>query len=241
MLALISRRGQGVSRAAATRASKSRASSPTSGCHCTARRNRAAGVLDTPRGPRRPPTPRAGSRVGEHALVVVRGTSTCRTERSRPAASPGRAHLVRAVDPGAAECSSWPAPSGRCCSSTPPAATAITCMPRQMPSNGRSALGVAAATSASSRASRSGRGACTLGCGVGAVARGVDVGPAGEDQAVEPVEQLVGQRLVGVRPARRRHDSEPAPAASTCRRSRAAPAPPARRATPPRRPARRRS
>ena len=49
----------------------------------------------------------------------------------------------------------WPWLSGRCCSSVPPRAMFISCMPRQMPSSGRSRSS-ARRVSASSKASRSG-------------------------------------------------------------------------------------
>ena len=67
------------------------------------------------------------------------------------------------------------------------AATLSTCSPRQMPRNG-SSRSIAAASSASSHASRSGCGGSVLGCGCSAVAGGLDVAAPGDDQAVEPVE-----------------------------------------------------
>ena len=70
-------------------------------------------------------------------------------------------------------------------------ATLISCMPRQIPSTGRS-RSIAARVSAISNASRSGTVSTVCGCALVAVAGGVDVGAAGEHQAVEQLERLVG-------------------------------------------------
>ena len=106
----------------------------------------------------------------------------------------------------------WPRCSGRSCTSVPPRATFITCMPRQMPRNGMS-RSIARVASASSKWSRSGRLSSVSGCGVLAVGDGVDVAPAGQDQAVEQVEHAVG--LGGEQRVGREHERRCRPAAWT--------------------------
>ena len=72
-------------------------------------------------------------------------------------------------------------------------------MPRQMPSSGRSRSS-AARISGTSAASRSGRSPVVCSCARLVVQRGVQVGPAGEDHGVQPVQDL------GVGGGRRRQD-----------------------------------
>ena len=92
----------------------------------------------------------------------------------------------------------WP---GRCWCSVPPQATLSACAPRQMPSSGipRSS---AARASASSKASSDGSvGPSSAWRSRRPVGLGIQVGAAGEADAVEP-----GDQRLEVRHARRQHD-----------------------------------
>ena len=93
--------------------------------------------------------------------------------------------------PGTRRWSSWPKVSGRCWNSVPPKATLRTCMPRQTPSTGMS-ISVARRTSAISNASRSLVQPLVSGWGCGAVGRRVHVDAAGDDEAVDAVQEIVG-------------------------------------------------
>ncbi len=148
--------------ASAANDSTSREAGSASGCHCTPsaeRRGRDLDRLDevvehaparglrAPRRPSRRPGGggtwwRAGSRrpPGRPASPApgARRGRRCRTSRSTR------------------RCSVWPRSSGRCWISVPPCATLSSCMPRQMPSNGRSRSSARSASATSAR-SRSGR------------------------------------------------------------------------------------
>src|SRR4029079_7165843 len=142
--------------AAETSASNRRWSRPPSGCHWTPTQNWS-------------PSRSIASSVpsAAQALAVKPGCSRtdwwwwhC-TRVSSPTAVltrvPGSVRTVTAPYSGPPGlCSSWPTTSGECCSSAPPAATAISCMPRHTPSVG-SPCSSAASISAVSQASRSSR------------------------------------------------------------------------------------
>ena len=144
-------------------------------------------------------------RLGQ--LVVVRPAGDARARRRRRRRPGGGARACRGCASPAARAASepsarrtgwslpsnvprlrrwswWPRCSGRSCTSVPPRATFITCMPRQMPRNGMS-RSIARVASASSNSSRSGAALVGLGVRLLAVGGRVDVAPAGQDQAVE--------------------------------------------------------
>ena len=108
-------------------------------------------------------------------------------------------------EPSARRWSVWPTSSGRCWTSVPPSATFISCMPRQIPSTGRSRF-IARSARAISAWSRSGRVLVVLGWRRVAVGARVDVRAAGQDEAVEPVEHVVG--VLGHPRVRRDHQRD---------------------------------
>ena len=163
---------------------------------------------------------RARRRPGGGATSSRAAPRRPRARRASPSAR--RDVVVGERRRASSRCSSWPTTSGRCWCSVPPAATFMTCIPRQMPSSGRSRSSARRA-SASSNASRSSFGGSVAACGVGAVGRRVDVDAAGEDQPVERVEHRVGvveRRLVG-----RQQQRDAARALDGARRSRPGPSP----------------
>ena len=168
------------------------------------------------------PVGRALQRLRAHRLVVVgraRRAPRCRAARPAGCRPPGVAWCV-AYSPGRGQCASWPTTSGTCWSRTPPAATAITCMPRQMPSTGRSRARGHARQGELPRVAvgaRRLRGRVRL----GVVVHGLDVGAAGDDEPVEPVEHGSRHVVVGV-VARRQDDGDARRRARGGRRSGAA-------------------
>ena len=212
--------------AAATRASKSRPSSPASGCHCTASRKRAVRVLHrlerAVRVPGRGPVRRALQRLRPHRLVVVgRDVERLGAEQlGEPSALDGcrvvrgvlaRTWGVRVVaddvgqvllEDAAGRRLPSPACPGRC---RAPAGRA-----RPTPGRGRAPRRRGRAAAAARARVRS-----------GAVPARLDVGAPGDDEAVEPVEHGVRHLVVGVRP-RRQNDGEGAGALEVRRRTGAA-------------------
>ena len=109
------------------------------------------------------PCPRATPGAPPGGGRSARRGARCRAARPAGCRRPGVA-WCEVYSPGRGQCASWPTTSGRCWSSAPPAATAITCMPRQTPSTAGRALADTRAR-ASSHASRSGAAPATVGCG----------------------------------------------------------------------------
>ena len=128
--------------------------------------------------------------------LVVMGLRRVHESPRRPArpANPGARRTswsALSKEPRARRWSVWPTSSGRCWISVPPRATLISCIPRQMPRTGRSRSSARSARAISAR-SRSGAGVGRLGMAAVAVGARVDVGAAGQDQAVEAVQDVVG-------------------------------------------------
>ena len=186
--------GQRWAPAAATRASKSRWSRDISGCHCTARQNRSPAADRGRRGGVAlhrldravlGPGGRDVARVRADRLVVVavrarpgRRARGRRGSRARCAPRPCR----RRRRPG---CAARDRPRRGCAGrATRRRATAISCMPRQTPSVGRPTLrgGGEQGQLPGVPVRSPGRGALVR---LLAVARRVDVGPAGDHQRVE--------------------------------------------------------
>ena len=154
--------------------------------------------------------------VGQHRLVVVARRRPPPRRAAAPARVPGTVRTgCAAVDAGrrASARRGRPGRAGAARACRRPA-TAMTCMPRQMPSTGSPARRDAAA-SASSSASRSGRGSCTRGCARGAVpARAPTSAPPARMSAVQALEHraapgprrrpaAAGRAARWLRPARR--------------------------------------
>ena len=166
------------------------------------------------------------------SIASTRSSSTLQPEATMPSPSASTAwwwcdlvacsvspHARAANDPGASRTSwsalsnepsarrwsVWPTSSGRCWISVPPRATFISCIPRQIPSTGRSR--------SSARSEQGDLGAVAVGARVGGlrVARRrrrarVDVGAAGQHQPVEAVEHVV--RVVGDPRVGRQHQRD---------------------------------
>jgi hypothetical protein len=122
------------------------------------------------------------------ALVVVRLTESRSAPDARAASEPGSSRT--SCSPKVPRCERWrlaPGRSGRCCSSVPPSATFSVSIWRQMPSSGRS-------RSCAPRGQRQleavalGPRVVGLGMAVGAVAGGIEVGTAADDEAVDRIE-----------------------------------------------------
>ena len=150
-------------RLAATTSPRNRPkSSPCSGCHWTPSQNGRSGSSSASMVPSGAWA--VGTRPGCSATAWWWWQLTCSSPpTSAWTREPGS--VVTETQPNASppgECSSWPTTSGRCCSSDPPACTAITCSPRQMPSVGTPDA-AAWSSRASSQASRSCRGAWVVG------------------------------------------------------------------------------
>ena len=104
-------------------------------------------------------------------------------------------------------CCSCPTASGTCWSRTPPACTAITCIPRQTPSTGSPAAS-AASSSASSQESRSSRQLVVCSCGASPYAEGETSAPP---LITRPSSRAdAGGRRIGVRQGRREQDRDAA-------------------------------
>ena len=227
-------------REASTRAAIRRLSRSSSGCQSTPRAKRLPGssiasirssCTDQPL-TRRPSPSRSTpwwwwdltarrSAPGRRAGERVRARAAPRARRSVPGAR--AVHLVaerlgQVLDRGCRR-----------------AATLSSCMPRQIPSTGMSRSS-ARRVSASSKRSRSGQVPFVCGVGLGAVAGRVDVGAAGQHQAVDPVEQEVG--VLDRRRSGGRTMPQAAGALHGGRRRFAAPASPRSRSRHPTRPAR---
>ena len=141
----------------------------TSGCHCTPSTQRASGISiastrssSTLQPLATSPSPSRSTAWWWCDLVLCTSSPHARAA-SDPSAS-RTSWSASSNEPSRRRWSPWPTSSGRCWTSVPPNATSISCMPRQMPSTGRS-RSTARRASGISAASRSGRVPVVQWCG----------------------------------------------------------------------------
>ena len=171
----------------------------------SARRPPDATARRAPSGRRAPPSPRPGRRARSSRVATKPSPSRSTawwwcdlvawhsSPQARAASDPGASRTSWSApsnEPRWRRWSPWPTSSGRCWISVPPRATFMSCIPRQMPSSGRSSSSARRASGISA-ASRSGFVPVVQRCALGAVAGRVDVRAAGQDQPVEPGEHAV--------------------------------------------------